>query len=90
MYACTLCDCALEHGHARLPRPGLAARLMPSLNRRRFVERKARSEFETHRGTTEPSERSFQLDLARTQLENVVLQAQHLSQLKAQGHLKNP
>lgn len=67
-----------------------AARLMPSSNRRQFVERKARAEYEKHKEAAEPGELDFLLGFARTQLENVVLQAQHLTKLQAQGYLKNP
>ncbi|KAL7549707.1 hypothetical protein ACHAWF_012971 [Thalassiosira exigua] len=79
-----------------LPRDPAAARLralslyreilrgaskMPTPNRRNFVVRKARAEFRKHAALTDPDEIEFQLRLADTNLDTVLVQAEHLTRL---------
>ena len=54
---------------------------MPTPNRRAFVVRKARTEFKASRHLTDPSEIQFCLRLADTNLDTVLLQAEHLTRL---------
>ena len=54
---------------------------MPTPNRINYVKRKTRSEFRKHISLTDPSEIDFQLRLADTNLDTVLVQAEHLSRL---------
>ena len=66
------------------------ARQMPTENRRIFVEKKARFEFEENKALLESSqEAEFLLLYADTQLENVTKQRELLNALKAEGQLKS-
>lgn len=51
---------------------------MPTLNRRRFVEHKARAEFKANAGVTNAEHREFLVKLAEISLDNVRAQAEHL------------
>jgi hypothetical protein len=57
------------------------AEKMPTPNRRRHVARKTRSEFRANKGLTDPDEIHFCLRLADTNLDTVLLQAEHLTRL---------
>jgi hypothetical protein len=57
------------------------AEKMPTPNRRRHVARKTRSEFRANKGLTDPEEIQFCLRLADTNLDTVLLQAEHLTRL---------
>lgn len=65
------------------------ARLMPTENRRAFVAKKARLEFEASRGQTAAEEVEFSLQLGEVQLDNVRHQQLLLNQLKQEGNLKS-
>jgi hypothetical protein len=67
-----------------------AARSMPTTDRRRFVEVRARQGFEKARDLITVEEIRQQIVLAEFQLDTVREQATHLTQLLKQGHLKNP
>lgn len=54
---------------------------MPTPNRRNYVKRKTRDEFRRHRALTDAEEIDFQLRLADTNLDTVLVQAEHLSRL---------
>jgi hypothetical protein len=67
-----------------------AARSMPTTDRRRFVEVRARQGFEEARDLTAVEEIKQQFVLGEFQLDTVREQATHLTQLLKQGHFKNP
>jgi hypothetical protein len=52
---------------------------MPTPNRQNYVLRKTRSEFRKHMHLTDGEEIDFQLRLADTNLDTVLVQAEHLS-----------
>ena len=52
---------------------------MPTPNRQNYVLRKTRSEFRKHMSLTDVDEIDFQLRLADTNLDTVLVQAEHLS-----------
>lgn len=54
---------------------------MPTPNRQNYVKRKTRSEFRRHMTLTDHEEIDFQLRLADTNLDTVLVQAEHLSRL---------
>lgn len=54
---------------------------MPTPNRRKFVVLKTRTEFKANRHLTDQAEIDFCLRLADTNLDTVLLQAEHLTQL---------
>lgn len=54
---------------------------MPTPNRRRFVIKKTRTEFKANKGLTDPDEIEFGLRLADTNLDTVLVQAEHLTRL---------
>ena len=58
-----------------------AAAKMPTPNRQNFVLRKTRAEFRRHRTLKDAEEIEFQLRLADTNLDTVLVQAEHLSKL---------
>lgn len=64
-----------------------AARLMPTDNRKQLVLRRSRLEFEDSRQCS-AEEAAFLLQLGEVQLDNAVIQAEHLRQLQQSGHLK--
>ncbi|KAK1745496.1 hypothetical protein QTG54_003420 [Skeletonema marinoi] len=57
------------------------AERMPTPNRQNYVKRKTRSEFRRHVTLTDQEEIEFQLRLADTNLDTVLVQAEHLSRL---------
>lgn len=57
------------------------ARKMPTPNRQKFVIRKTRMEFRENMKLTDLEEIEFQLRLADTNLDTVLVQAEHLSKL---------
>lgn len=59
-------------------------------NRRQHVQRKARHDFKQFRAATDPDIIDFQVKLAETQLDNVIMQRQLLNQLAEEGNLKGP
>ena len=54
---------------------------MPTPNRQNFVLQKTRDEYRAHIGLTDPEEIEFQLRLADTNLDTVLVQAEHLTKL---------
>jgi hypothetical protein len=54
---------------------------MPTPNRRNFVVKKAREEFKANKGLTNPEDIEFCLRLADTNLDTVLVQAEHLTRL---------
>ena len=54
---------------------------MPTPNRRNFVVKKTRTEFKASKNITDPEEINFCLRLADTNLDTVLIQAEHLSRL---------
>jgi hypothetical protein len=59
-------------------------------NRQQHICRKARHDFKQYRDETDPETVEFQVRLAETQLDNVAMQRQVLSQLAREGNLKGP
>mmetsp|Transcript_15284 Transcript_15284/g.38109 ORF Transcript_15284/g.38109 Transcript_15284/m.38109 type:complete len:94 (+) Transcript_15284:370-651(+) len=66
------------------------ARLMPTTNRRLFIETKVRRDFRAHAGESDPQELAVLLAACEAQLETAHTQRVLLNQLKAQGNLKGP
>ncbi|GAQ78130.1 hypothetical protein KFL_000080340 [Klebsormidium nitens] len=60
-----------------------AAKSMPTANRRDYIRKKSRFEFEENRHETDPSRIRGLLQFADLQLDNVQIQAKHLSELFA-------
>jgi hypothetical protein len=58
-----------------------AAKKMPTPNRQNFVIRKTRSEYRSNMHLTNSEEIEFQLRLADTNLDTVLVQAEHLNKL---------
>lgn len=58
-----------------------AAEKMPTPNRRKFVASKTRTEFRSNAMLTDPEEINFCIRLADTNLDTVIIQAEHLSKL---------
>jgi hypothetical protein len=54
---------------------------MPTPNRRNYIKQKTQSEFRKHASLTDEEEIDFQLRLADTNLDTVLVQAEHLSRL---------
>jgi len=54
---------------------------MPTPNRRKFVVKKTRTEFKANKHLTDPEEINFCLRLADTNLDTVLIQAEHLTRL---------
>ena len=52
---------------------------MPTPNRQNYIKRKTRDEYRTHMTLTDHDEIDFQLRLADTNLDTVLVQAEHLS-----------
>lgn len=67
---------------------------MPTPNRQNFVVKKTRMEYRAHKDLTDPDEIEFQLRLADTNLDTVLVQAEHLSKLygdtEYQGEGRHP
>jgi hypothetical protein len=57
------------------------AEKMPTPNRRNFVVKKTRTEFKANKNLTDPEAIDFHIRLADTNLDTVLLQAEHLSRL---------
>ena len=57
------------------------AQKMPTPNRRKFVIKKTRSEFKANKHLTSAEDIEFGLRLADTNLDTVLLQAEHLTRL---------
>jgi hypothetical protein len=57
------------------------AEKMPTPNRRNFVVKKARTEFKANKGLTNPEDIELCLRLADTNLDTVLVQAEHLTRL---------
>lgn len=57
------------------------AEMMPTPNRRKFVVKKTRTEFKANKDLTDPDEIQFCLRLADTNLDTVLIQAEHLTNL---------
>ncbi len=58
-----------------------AAKKMPTPNRQNYVIRKTRSEYRANQHLTDPEEIELYLRLADTNLDSVLVQAEHLSKL---------
>lgn len=58
-----------------------AGEKMPTPNRRRFVLEKTREEFKAQKHLTDPKEINFCIRYADTNLDTVVVQAEHLTTL---------
>ena len=58
-----------------------AAQKMPTPNRRNFVMKKTRAEFKANKHLTDPEEIEFCLRLADTNLDTVIIQAEHLTRI---------
>lgn len=58
-----------------------AAEKMPTPNRQNFVIRKTRTEFRANRHLTDLEEIDFRLRLADTNLDTVLVQAEHLTKI---------
>ena len=56
-----------------------AARLMPTSNRRQYIQKKARAEFESSRGERDPARIQFLMDYGLLSLDNILAQAAHLN-----------
>ena len=65
------------------------AQRMPTPNRQNYVLRKTRAEFRKHASLTDPEEIEFQLRLADTNLDTVLVQAEHLSRLFSDPNYQN-
>jgi hypothetical protein len=57
------------------------AQKMPTPNRRKFVVRKTRTEFKANKNLSSAEDIEFCLRLADTNLDTVLIQAEHLSKL---------
>jgi Complex 1 protein (LYR family) len=57
------------------------AEKMPTPNRRKFVAKKTRTEFKANKSLSDPEEISFCIRLADTNLDTVLIQAEHLNRL---------
>jgi hypothetical protein len=57
------------------------AEKMPTPNRRKFVVKKTRTEFRSNKSLTDPDEIQFCIRLADTNLDTVMIQAEHLTRL---------
>lgn len=65
------------------------AMLMPTVNRQQYIKAKARHEFRQNKDLT-GLECEFAIQLADTQLDNVVRQRKLLNDLAKEGNLKGP
>jgi len=66
------------------------ARLMPTANRRQFIEERAGREFRAGGSASDPQQIAFLISLAEVQVDNAAAQRQLLQQLHQQGNLKGP
>lgn len=62
---------------------------MPTPNRQNYVKRKTQEEYRKHKTLTDPQEIEFQLRLADTNLDTVMVQAEHLSRLFSDPEYQN-
>ncbi len=58
------------------------AKKMPTPNRQNFVIKKTRTGFRANRNLKDPEEIDFELRLADTNLDTVLVQAEHLTKMK--------
>ena len=65
-----------------------AGQRMPTSDRAKLVKWRTRHEFQQHKGLTDTDKIEFLTRLGQAQLDNVLLQAKHLSQLQRRGLLK--
>eukprot|EP00986_Skeletonema_menzelii_P015446 scaffold11756_cov151-Skeletonema_menzelii.AAC.11 len=65
------------------------AERMPTPNRQNYIKRKTRHEFRKHMTLTDENEIDFQLRLADTNLDTVLVQAEHLSRLFSDPEYQN-
>ena len=65
-----------------------AARQLPTVNRQHLVRKRTRHEFEQSRDCS-IEEVALLLELGEVQLENILIQAQHLRELQKTGNLKS-
>lgn len=61
---------------------------MPTPNRQQFVIKKTRAEFKANKHLTDPDEILFCLRLADTNLDTVILQAEHLTKVMKDPNYK--
>ena len=66
-----------------------SAERMPTPNRQNYVKRKTQEEYRKHKALTDPQEIEFQLRLADTNLDTVMVQAEHLSRLFSNPEYQN-
>lgn len=66
-----------------------SAERMPTPNRQNYVKRKTQEEYRKHKTLTDPQEIEFQLRLADTNLDTVMVQAEHLSRLFSDPEYQN-
>mmetsp|Transcript_28956 Transcript_28956/g.53214 ORF Transcript_28956/g.53214 Transcript_28956/m.53214 type:complete len:85 (+) Transcript_28956:271-525(+) len=66
------------------------ARLLPTNNRKNYVLKKARKDFEDSRQEVDPERLRFLYSLAEVQYDNLKVQRTLLNKLKAEGNLKGP
>ena len=62
---------------------------MPTPNRINYIKRKTRHEFRKHMTLTDQEEIDFQLRLADTNLDTVLVQAEHLTRLWGDPEYQN-
>jgi hypothetical protein len=58
-----------------------SAKKMPTPNRQNYVIRKTQTEYRAHVKLSDPEEIDFQLRLADTNLDSILVQAEHLTRL---------
>lgn len=58
-----------------------SAMKMPTPNRQNYVIKKTREEYRANKGITDPKEIDFLIRLADTNLDTVLVQAEHLTKL---------
>lgn len=61
---------------------------MPTPNRQQYVVKKTRAEFKANRHLTDPEEIQFCLRLADTNLDTVIVQAEHLTKVMKDPNYK--
>mmetsp|Transcript_21570 Transcript_21570/g.46919 ORF Transcript_21570/g.46919 Transcript_21570/m.46919 type:complete len:139 (+) Transcript_21570:47-463(+) len=65
------------------------AERMPTPNRQNYIKRKCQSEYRRHKTLTDPEDIEFELRLADTNLDTVLVQAEHLSRLFSDPEYQN-
>ena len=66
-----------------------SAERMPTPNRQNYIKRKTQEEYRKHKTLSDPQEIEFQLRLADTNLDTVMVQAEHLSRLFSNPEYQN-